>query len=264
MRQIEIRPVQKQTWHNNKDVEAIKGYHIIEPIWDQATGKLKTGLTEEQEKKYSQKLAEDISSKDYIPTDPHPFWSFRGKVKLESSPMFFNPEIPLDFVRIQMLKEHPSVANSLKEYEEGKFPDATHIIFDEEEEVTNRASKVQTLINATKKISSMSNKERTDMLWILSGKNVKGKSADFIEVTLYTEVEKDPSRFLEELQVDKKTRDSKALILECLFRGILRKDAYGVYFMDEKIGDSVNLLATELNEADKNHIKIKLLELVNN
>ena len=100
-----------------------------------------TGLTPEEEKTYGDKLKADLSKQFSIDT-PHPFWDSKmAETKLENRTQFFDTSNPLDFIKIKYIKQSKYVANSAKEYEEGLFPEATHIIFDESEEVDVKATK---------------------------------------------------------------------------------------------------------------------------
>ena len=53
--------------------------------------------------------------------------------------MIFDTSNPLDFIKMRVCKASRFVANSWKEFEEGLFPEATHVIFDESEEIEEKS-----------------------------------------------------------------------------------------------------------------------------
>lgn len=57
--------------------------------------------------------------------------------------MILDDTIALEFVKIKVLKASKFVANSLKDWENGLYPEATHVIYDESEEVGIKATKIQ-------------------------------------------------------------------------------------------------------------------------
>ena len=72
----------------------------------------------------------------FINEKSHPFWDSKtAQVKLEHKTNVFNTDRPIDEIKVKILKASDLVANSMKEYEEGKFPNALFVIFDEKEEV---------------------------------------------------------------------------------------------------------------------------------
>lgn len=153
---IEVRPIEVKKWHKKIGKEDFTCPKRIRALVNENM-EYSTGLnyydknftdpdTDEQiteAKYYSKLLNQDLSAR-FDPDNPHPFWdASMSSVKLENAPMFFETKNPLDYVRVKMLKACKFIANSVKEYEEGKFPDATHVIFDESEEIEAKAAKIE-------------------------------------------------------------------------------------------------------------------------
>jgi len=86
---------------------------------------------------------------------------------LPNATKIFDTNKPLDEIAIKMLKASELVANSLKEYEEGKFPFATHVIFDEREEVQIKASKISIKKEAIIESSKLSRVKKLNLLELL-------------------------------------------------------------------------------------------------
>ncbi len=98
-------------------------------------------MTDEELKSYGEKLGVNLDT-TFKTDKPHDFYcSAQGRVKLENNTMIFNTDNVIDAIKVGIMKGSPFVANSLKEYEEGLYPEATHYIFSEEEEIAVKAKK---------------------------------------------------------------------------------------------------------------------------
>ena len=206
---VEVRPIETKKWHKKIGKESFKRPIKISALVDPNTMEYATGLDEKEAKEYGSKLKQDLSAV-FNPEIPHSFWDSKmAVVKLENNTMFFDTDIPIKFVIVKMLKASKYVANSLKEYQEGLYPYATHVIFDEAEEVEVKASKVALHNKAVIECSKLSRDRKVQMILILAGKNLKGKSEDFVEVELSELVESQTEVVLRFI-----TRDKEETYLE--------------------------------------------------
>ncbi len=139
---VEIRPVDKVKWHGKKGHENFTQPVLIECLFDPITGNYATGLNDDDRKRLEKKTGYDLS--DAYGTTPHPFWnSPTARIKLPAMTSIFDTSRAIDEIKVHVLKASKFVANSMREYEEGLFPEATHIIYDEAEEVKVKATKIQ-------------------------------------------------------------------------------------------------------------------------
>ena len=260
---VEVRPIDTPKWHGKRGKEAFAQPHIIEALYDSTTGGYATGLTEKDEQKYEQKLGGNLSNV-FNQEEPHPFWNSKmGRVKLENRTMIFDDIKALDYVRIKLMKASKYVANSIKEYDDGMFPDATHVIFDEEEDVSIKATKIQSKRKADKILAKLSVDAQTNLVQILSSKSLRGRSQDFIDVEMDKILKNDLEGFLKYAQKDKKELYVRAAILECIHRNILTKEGTAIFYMSDKVGYDFESAVEWFSDPQNQNMKISILEKLN-
>lgn len=261
---VEVRPIESKKWHKKTGKESFAQPKVIEVLYDTNTGKYATGLTPEETKDYSVKLGLDLSDM-FNPDVPHPYWSSKAaQIKLENHTMIFDTERPIDFIKVKNMKASKYVANSLKELEEGKFPHATHVIFDEEEEISAKASKIQIKNKANELALKMSSDEKINIVQILSSKSLRGRSNNFIDVEIDSIITEKPEEFIRYAQMDKQQVYTRAAILEAIHKNILTKEATHIYYMGELIGIDYEAAVDWFMNPQNSKIKVSILEKLNN
>jgi hypothetical protein len=257
---VEIRPVENRKWHGKDGKESFSQPITIRVLYDHVTGAYATGLTEEQEQEYGGRLGVDLS-RVFNPQKPHPYWdSAAAKIKLPNYPIFLDPTIPLEFVRIQNLKASNLVANSIKDYNTNKYPEATHVIFDESEEIEIKATRIQLKKKCYQLINDLSTDRLTDILTIISEKTIRGRSRDFIDVQLEEIVEYNTELFLKYASMDSQETYVRASILEALYKNILTKEGIGIYYMGDKIANSYEDAIAYFLDPQNQTLKVSILE----
>lgn len=260
---VEVRPLDIPKWHGKRGKESFAQAHVIEALYDHSTGGYATGLTEEEAKEYGKKLGQDLSNV-YDQNAPHEFWGSKmGRIRLENRTMIFDDTNALDFVRIKMMKASKYVANSLKEWEQGLYPEATHVIFDEEEEISIKATKVQKKKKALKLSLELSMDDQVNIIQILSDKSLRGRSQDFIDVEIDNLIENRVDDFLRYAQIDKKELYIRASVLEALHRNILTKEGTSIFYMSDKIGFDFESTIEWFKDPQNQNMKIAILEKLN-
>lgn len=261
---VEVRPLDLPKWHGKKGQESFSQPHIIEALYDSNSGKIATGLTEEEAEKYGKELGVDLSNK-FDQNKPHPFWNSKmGVIKLQNSTMIFDDRKPLEFVKIKVMKASKYVANSMKEWNEGKYPEATHVIYDEEEEVSILATKAKKRKKAMKLSLELSKDEQVNIVQILSDKSLRGRSQDFIDVEIDNLIQDRTEDFLRYAQLDKKELYVRASILEALHRNILTKEGTSIFYLSDKIGYDFESAVEYFKDPQNQNMKISILEKLNN
>ncbi len=236
----------------------------VEALVSVQTGQFATGLSDEDRKRLEAKTGYDLSP-NYTVGKPHPFWnSPAAVVKLEHKTNVFNTNKELDEIKVKLLKASDLVANSQKEYEEGKFPNAIFVIFDEQEEVELKASKAAIKRQVIIESSKLTKSRKAEIVQILSGVSVRKQTEDYIDLKLDEQIdEHGPEKVLNVIQRDKTRTTLHALILEALHKGVLRKEGSAIYYMDDQLG--FDLEATIDYFADKKNqaLKAQVLEKLN-
>jgi hypothetical protein len=263
---VEVRPIEAKRWHNKTGQESFTRPKKIQALVDATTMKYATGLTDAEVKELLTKknVSYDLTS-NYNSDTPHPFWdSNMAVVKLENNTMFFNVDNPLDFIKVRIMKASKFVANSMAEYDLGMWPEATHVIFDEAEQASVLASKVEQKNTAIIEASKLSLDRKVQLILVLGGKNMKNQSADFVAVELDKIIQKDAGEFLRFLNMDKKQTAAHALVLEALQKSVLRREGQRIFHMDSPLGIDEIEVAEYLSKEENQDIKLMILSKINN
>ena len=257
---VEIRPLDIPKWHGKKDQEAFTQPHTIEALYDHTTGGYATGLTVEEEKEYQKKLKVDLSS-TFNQDEPHPFCNSKmGRVKLENATMILDDSIALEFVRVKMLKASKYVANSMKEWEKGLFPEATHVIYDETEEVDIKATKALKRQEAMKLSLELSADAQASIVQILLGKSVRGKSPNYLVGEIDDLITDRLDDFIREAKKDKRDLFITAAVMEAIYRNILTKEGTAVFYLSDQIGYDFESAVEWFKDPQNQNMKTSILD----
>ena len=260
---VEVKPLPLKKWHGKKGKEAFGQPKVIEALYSNSIGGYQTGLTTEEAEVYGKKLGFNLDNL-FNPDKEHTFWSQKiAQVKLENATIFFDTKKPLDFVKVKLIKASKFVANSMKEWEEGNWPDATHVIYDENEEADVRASSIQKRNRAIQLAGKMSAAEKATMVLIINKKYVKNKSTNFIDVEIDDAIENHVEDFIRYAEMDLTDIQVRGSILEGLHRQILTKEGESVYYMGERIGFDIEDAMAWFQNPDNQKLKVAILERLN-
>jgi hypothetical protein len=263
MARVEIRPLDIPKWHGKSNEESFTQPHTIEALYDHTTGGYATGLTVEEEEKYQKKLKVDLSS-TFNQDEPHVFWNSKmGRVKLENATMILDDAIALEFVKVKMLKASKFVANSVKEWEEGLYPEATHVIYDESEEEEVKANKALKRQEAVKLSLELSAEAQANIVHILTGNSVRGKSANFLIGEIGDLIEDRMEDFIREARKDKKDLFVEAAVMEAIHRNILTKEGTAVFYLSDKIGFDFESAVEWFKDPQNQNMKTMILAKLN-
>lgn len=260
MAEVEIKPLPLKKWHGKEGKDSIAQPIRFEVLYDPETGKYATGLTEDEATKYSKLLGGVDLSDGYSADKPHPYWSTQAaSMKLPNHTIILHTERPAEFVKWKNLRASSQVANSLKEWQDGKYPFATHYIHDETEEVELKAGKIQRKLECVHLMASMSPEEMASLVQIISDKPMRTKSAQAILTALDEIVEQKPDEFLKWAKADKGDVYLRATVLEAIHRGILTKEGTAVHYMSDRIGSDVDEAVNWFAHPDNQKQKVIIL-----
>lgn len=261
---IEVRPIETKRWHGKKDAESFTRPKKIQALVNTDTMQYATGLTKEDIEMLQGKGIKYDLSPHYNSDKPHAFWdSNMGQIKLENNTMFFNTDNNIDFIKTKIMKASKYVANSMREYEEGMYPEATHVIFDEAEEADIKASKVAISNKAVIECSKLSKDKKIQLILIMKGKNLKGQSDNFVTVAIDEIVKESPQEVLRQIGLDSKEVTVHALVLEALQKNVLRKDGHKIYYFDSLLGADITDVIDYLSDDENQGLKLKIMQQVN-
>lgn len=260
---VEVKPVPKKKWHGKTGRESFTQPKVIEVLYSVAKGGYNTGLTPEEEEKYGKLLGVNLSS-NFNPTEPHPYWGTKvAAFKLPQNTAIFDKSKPADYVKIANMKASRFVANSLKDWEDGNYPDATHYISDEEAEVTIKATKIQRMNTINGIIAKMSKDQKISMYQILGGMTLKGRTDDFIDVKIDEIKNEKPDEFLEWAKRGSEEVTVRAQVLEAIQKNILTKEGTAVYYGSDIVGIDLDDAVRWFKEGQNAALKVRIIEMLN-
>jgi len=260
---IKIKPIEKKKWHEKHGAESFARPVVIHALVNPNTGRYATGFEDDPEKQLEleQKTGLDLSPIFNL-KKPHPFWD-EFKITLENNVMFLNLDNPLDEIKYLVMRKSKFVANSVEEYNQGLWPEATHVIFNEAEEVAVKAKRVELKQKAYKIAFKLSKKEKINLITIISGKVLSNHSDELIDVEMDKIIEEQPELLISYSNKSKEYLNTKALILTALNERILQKRGVAIYYMDELIGLDEEEAVKFLNDANNQAFKTIIIEKLN-
>lgn len=264
MTKVEVKPIEKERWHGYKGKDTFTRPITIEALINLSTSQIATGLTPEDRERLEGKTGYDLSP-DYMVGTPHKFWhSSAAQIKLAFKTNIFNVENPLDEIKVKLMKASDLVANSQKEYEDGYFPDAMFVIFDEEEELEIKASRAAVRRKVVIEAAKLTKTRKAEIVQILLGLSVREQSDDFVSLKLDDAIEeKGAERVLTLIKRNKARTSLHALVLEAIHKNVLRKDGPSVYYMDDQLGFDVESAVDYFGDPKNQTLKAQILEQLN-
>lgn len=262
---VEIRPIPRERWHKKTGKDSFTRPVKIHPSVDPFTSKYKIDLEPEELAKLQEDTKYDLSL-EFKEGVPHPFWGQSvGKVKLENGANIFRTERPLDLIKIGIAKGSPLVANSMAEYEEGKYPDAIFVIFDEREEIEVKAKKDALRRKAEALIDSLTSTQKQEIVQICLDINTSKQSTDFIDVKFSEAIKivgAEKILFLAERK--KETNTLHALVLKGLQKNVFRKEGSSIYYLTDQIGHDVESAVAYLQDKNNQTLKAIIIDKIKN
>lgn len=264
MAKIEVRPLDRKQWHGKKGKENFSRPKAIEALYDDETGMYATGLTPEEEIKYSKRLGGVDLSKAFNPSEPHPYFSTKAAtIVLPNHTVIFDTDKPSDYVKIKVMKASKFVANSQAEYDNGKWPFATHIIYDGNEEIITKASKIQLKNKASAILFKMDKSAKIAIIQVLRNKNAKGRSDEFIDVEIDDIITNEPGDFLKWAEMGREEVTLRASVLELLQKNLLTKDPTGIHYLGDTLGYDIDAVIDFFKKPENQHMKVAIFEKLN-
>ena len=247
-----VKPIVKQKWHGLDAVGRSKfkdTQDTLQVLYDPKLGKNATGLTEEDVTRLSTAIGSELNPSSE-------FWN-TFRIKLKDETMIFDPRIPLQELQVKVLKASKFVANSEKELDEGKWPRAKYVIYDEAIELEKQANEVHEYAKAVDTFNGLSEEKKLDMLK-LYGKNTENASRDFVYTRLFELVEEGPKEFLRLSSLKTEEIKVRALIFDLERMGIFRRKSTAYLYNDQQVGFDYDDTVANLLDPSKQELLVKL------
>ena len=258
---VEVRPIASKKWHGKEGKDSFTQPKGIEVLYDVSMGCYATGLTPEEAKKYGKLLGKELDDV-FNPEEAHPYWgSQAARIKLPNRTIFFDTAKPIEFVKVKNLKASKFVANSIKELTD--FPEAEFVIYDEQEEIQLKASKIQRRNKCIKILSTLTADQKSDIVQIVSNKTLRGRTQDFLDVEIDSIIDINPTEFLRISKMDKTEVYTRAAILEAIHKNILHKEGTAVFYMGDKLANDYEESVEYFLNPQNSKMKVTILEKIN-
>jgi len=261
---IEIRPLNNSKWHGKTGKDEIAQPLVLECLMD-SSGKYATGLTKEEEIEYGEKLGVSLTS-SYRSDEPHPFYSTRqSKLVLPYHTVILDTENPIDFIKYKYAKQSRYIAASMKAWENGDSPEASHVIYSEEEDMEVKANKASVKAQAYKLSLDMSDVVKQRIIAVMTDKlrnfkSARGKDANFLIVEIERLIDDNPKLFIETATMEKDSLGAKAMVLEAIEQGVLTKEGSGIYYMSDLLGHGIEETASYFTNPVNSQIRIRVTD----
>jgi hypothetical protein len=232
---VKVIPLTKQTALTNISDKSVypNVSRCLSPVFNKE-GKIKTGLTKEDEERLGLELGLDVSNKS---TFWHDFY-----IRLSDKEVTFDLEDPYDELRIKFLSTHPEVAPSFDKIN-GYH---SYVIDNEAEEAKKKAKSFDAIIEAYKHIAEMSVTERRDFLKLFGVTKTNELVDDSVKGKLKELADLDPVKFC--AFYEDKNKDMKILIEDLVTYNILRKNGAAYVYNEDVLGGNLELTIAYLKE----------------
>lgn len=259
-RRVVVKPIIVEGWppmlaeQNRNKFDGT--YDFIMALYSKSLGRLATGLSQEEETYFARELGVESLS----PTSTNEFWhDFR--IKMEDRAMIFNMAKPRDYLAVKLLEASDLVANSLAEFNKGKWPSARYVIYDETQELEQENAQIDKKVRALQLFQEMTPAKRIRVL------KVYGKSPALITPEMaykrcYELVEDDPERFTKTATMDDEEMMVRALMFDLERAGVLRREGPAVLYNDQRIGFDYEDAVRNLLHPKSQELVLKFKELV--
>jgi len=230
-----VKPLNRNAWSG---IIQYKNCHTSLAPYFTRTGRLYTGLSEEDEKRLGEKLRLELNPSS-------PFW-LTFHIKMSGKDLVLSTDDPYDELRYLFLKSHKRVANGLAD----KKATANFVIINEEEEAIESNKLSQIKRKAIKEFDKLTVSEMRRCLR-LYGHKAEDLSNESVEFKLNTLVEEDPSRFLT-TWVMNTNKDTEFLIQEAVSKNVIRKSKniykYGTDIIGHGLEDAISFMDSPENQ----------------
>lgn len=256
---IEIRPLPLKKWHGKKDNESFTLPKSFEVLVNPETGRFDTGLTPDETVKYSKLMGVNLD--DTYTGEAHPYFSQKQAwVELPNKTFFFDTRTPQQFIKYKHCLVSDQVANSQKEYDEGKWPNATHVIYDEEQVMAEKAKDAFQVKQAWETVGKLSMDDQIGIVHLVMGKSPRGRSADFIMGKLKEAIEQNPSEFNRIFALGREEVVLRDKIKDLLYNRILTQEQNTIYYMGEPIASDEEDAVKWFKDPNNSQLKTRILE----
>jgi hypothetical protein len=236
-----VKPLNRNAWSG---IIQYKNCHTSLAPYFTRTGRLYTGLSEEDEKRLGEKLRLELNPSS-------PFW-ITFHIKMSGKDLILDTDDSYDELRYLFLKSHKRVANGLSD----RKATANFVIINEEEEAVESNKIGQVKRKALKEFDKLTVSEMRKCLR-LYGHKADDLSNETVEFKLSTLVEEDPDRFLETWVLNT-NKDTEFLIQEAIAKNVIRKTKNVYKYGTDIIGHGIDETILFIDSPENQDLKLAI------
>lgn len=256
---IHIKSIPIKRWHGKEGAQDFGEPTTLEVLVDSG-GRYATGINKEDRLRLEEATGFRLDSK-FDPENPHPFWSRpQGRIKLPRRTLILDTKKPLDEIKYLNVKASKFVANSLEDYDNGLYPDATHYIHNDNEQVIKKGKSVAFKMEAYGQLKTMGPKRMDAVAWVVLGLDLSNQSIEYKTAKLGEAIETDAIAFTKAAGLDKEHLVTMELILASVYYGLLKKEGEAYYHFTTKIGIDITAAVNYLTSPANQDLKIRLMQ----
>lgn len=264
---IEIRPIPNRN-DIRKFSDKLEYYsqaHIIAPFVNPKSLKYETGLSKEDIEYLKENNFPYNINDTFKRGEAHEFWeSNLIKVELGNSPLFLYPgKSFIDFVKYKYLLVSRFVYISEEEMKSGVKPQATHYIYNEDNENAYKASRLEKRNSLIKKISELSLAKKRQLVLIINNENTDNKNDDYLAVKLEEIISGPKKAELEALLLKDSTEiNTLSIIKNAVRKNVLKKTRKGYFYFDVCLGLTETDVQEFLNNSENQEILLTIKDKI--
>lgn len=258
---ITVKPVDREKWHGKAGVESFTRSKAFNAQISGTTNQYSVAFKEGEREALEARLGFDLSLTPPLDGSPHPFWdSPQATVKLENRTNLFNLKNDLDLIKVRVMQGSTIVANNEKEASEGEYD---FYIFSEEEEMQQKAAKINVVNRARKLALEMARERKEWLITILKGEHVSGRSQEFVDVIIDELINSDAAVFVQYAEQDKEELFNRHLLLQGVMTNVLTEDGPAIYYNGKKLGYDIDEALQYISDPKNQELKVRIMEKLN-
>jgi len=257
---VEIRPLPLDKWHGKKGKESFGKPIKTRALVSAETFKYCTGLSEDDIEHLKSLGCNYDLSDQFVQGVPHPFWDEKiSQIELLNYPSIYREASNIDYIKIKVMMASKEVANSIKEYDNGDWPEATHYIHSSQLEEKDLASKATRRLEASTLLGDMDKDRKQEIALLIDKKSYKNKSENALSIVMDTLVNTKTDEFIRLATKSKEEVTMEALVSEAIISGVLVKKGHTIKWGESTLGTTSSEVITYLNLPENSELKITIL-----
>jgi len=257
---VYVRPIEEIVrWDGKSGKDRISQPQTIRALVG-ADSKFKVDLTPEEVEEIGTAIGQDLDLR-FVPGTDHPFWCAKiSAVKLENYTMPIDKRLPMNRIKLAIMRSDPKVANNMSEWKAGKWPKASHVIEDLKSEEKHSASSIQGRHDLIIAMSKLTPEDKIEIIQVLTKTDVSRQTPNYILIELNKLAESRPQELLAEISNDSEERAVKSTIWKAIARNVLKQQGLKIMYHTSEVGVTVQDTIEHFLQPENQNLYLKIKE----